>query len=139
MGREHRSSSSDACSPVGDDFQGQQLADGSSVETSLLEESDSVGMEDVDTSFQHRMHERASRAGELIDRRYRSIVRNEDRIRRSRSLTVDDDARTLQRRGAAASPRSQYDKGFDLPAKSSAPSGRGTSACATGSKSTASC
>jgi len=76
VNRDHRSSSSDARSLVRDDFQGQQLAGGSSVETSLLEECESSAAEDVDNSSQHRKHARASRVGELSDRRHRSTVGN---------------------------------------------------------------
>jgi len=94
VGRGHRSSSFDARSLVGDGFQGQQLAGGSSVETSLLEESQSLAAEDVDNSSQHRVSERASRVGELSNWRHQSTVGNKDRVRQSRSLTADNDART---------------------------------------------
>jgi len=134
VGRDHRSSSSEARSLVADDSQGQQLAGGSSVETSLLEESESLAARDVDKSSQHRKHARASRVGELSDRRHRSKVGNKNRVRRSRSLTADNDARTFRCREADASPGSQNDKVYDPAVKSSAPLGRGTSACATGSK-----
>jgi len=134
---DHRSS--DARSPVRDDLRGQQLAVESSVETSLLEESESLGAEDVDDSPQYRERKSASRAGELVGRRHRSTVGDKDRDRRSRSLSANTDARTLRRREAAASSRSQNGEEYDLAAKSSVPSGRGTSACATGSKSIASC
>jgi len=114
VSRDHRSRSSDARSLVIDDFQGQQQAGGSSVVTSLLEESESLAAEDVDNSSHHQKHARASRVGELSDRRHRSTDGNKDRVRRSRSLTADNN-----------------DKVYDPTAKSSAPLGRGTSACAT--------
>ena len=72
VGCDHRSNSFDARSPVRDDLQGQQLAGESSVETSLLEESESLEPEDVDDSPQNRERKIASRAGELVGRRHRS-------------------------------------------------------------------
>ena len=124
VSRDHCSRSFDVRSPVGDDYQGQQLASGSSVETSLLEESSSSEAADVDNSSQHRKRKGASRAGELTDQCHRSTVGNKHKVRRSRSL--------------CASPRLQRKDRYDLARKSSALSGRGTSPCATGSKSTAS-